>query len=191
MLTWFRPRGIQDGERCRTVWITLDDVDEENGALRMMPGLFKQGRRLVSYPSPLYTCGRTHARTHTRAHTHAHTNVRTQMPPAPPPPLPPLPLPPSLRAHTYANNGTKVGQPPPHPPPWPLPRPLPSQHTYHQCAGQCVFDGRSSKQCAWSWLVGRLRRLNLTTTSLPSSFSTTTASTQRTWTRVVRRLYSV
>jgi len=35
----------QDGERCRTVWITLDDVDQENGALRMMPGVFQQGRR--------------------------------------------------------------------------------------------------------------------------------------------------
>ena len=31
----------QDGERCRTVWIPLDDVNEQNGALRVIPGLHK------------------------------------------------------------------------------------------------------------------------------------------------------
>eukprot|EP00729_Bicosta_minor_P011289 gene11289-19040_t len=35
----------QDGERCRSVWIPLDDVDEENGALRMLSGWHRRGRQ--------------------------------------------------------------------------------------------------------------------------------------------------
>eukprot|EP00730_Choanoeca_flexa_P015957 TRINITY_DN7447_c0_g3_i1.p1 TRINITY_DN7447_c0_g3~~TRINITY_DN7447_c0_g3_i1.p1 ORF type:complete len:288 (+),score=33.87 TRINITY_DN7447_c0_g3_i1:187-1050(+) len=34
----------QDGDRCCTVWIALDDVDEENGCLLVMPGWHKRGR---------------------------------------------------------------------------------------------------------------------------------------------------
>eukprot|EP00291_Cryptomonas_curvata_P017810 CAMPEP_0172156830 /NCGR_PEP_ID=MMETSP1050-20130122/3447_1 /TAXON_ID=233186 /ORGANISM="Cryptomonas curvata, Strain CCAP979/52" /LENGTH=106 /DNA_ID=CAMNT_0012825979 /DNA_START=283 /DNA_END=599 /DNA_ORIENTATION=- len=35
----------QDGnDRVRTVWITLDDVDRENGGLVLLPGLYKEGR---------------------------------------------------------------------------------------------------------------------------------------------------
>jgi ectoine hydroxylase-related dioxygenase (phytanoyl-CoA dioxygenase family) len=35
----------QDGERCRTVWIPLDNVDSENGALQMLHGWHKRGRQ--------------------------------------------------------------------------------------------------------------------------------------------------
>lgn len=34
----------QDGERCRTVWIPLDDIDETVGGLHMLPGAYKLGR---------------------------------------------------------------------------------------------------------------------------------------------------
>lgn len=34
----------QDGERCRTVWIPLDNVDPENGGLIVQPGAHVHGR---------------------------------------------------------------------------------------------------------------------------------------------------
>eukprot|EP00052_Salpingoeca_macrocollata_P016191 m.129818 g.129818 ORF g.129818 m.129818 type:complete len:117 (-) comp19958_c0_seq10:41-391(-) len=34
----------QDGERCRTCWIPLDDVDEQNGTLSVRPSWHKRGR---------------------------------------------------------------------------------------------------------------------------------------------------
>eukprot|EP01134_Creolimax_fragrantissima_P000405 CFRG0405T1 len=34
----------QDGERCRTVWIPLDDIDRSSGGMMVCPGLHKQGR---------------------------------------------------------------------------------------------------------------------------------------------------
>lgn len=33
-----------DGERCRTVWLPLDDVDERSGGLLVLPGRHKSGR---------------------------------------------------------------------------------------------------------------------------------------------------
>eukprot|EP01126_Amoeba_proteus_P064912 TRINITY_DN9142_c0_g1_i1.p1 TRINITY_DN9142_c0_g1~~TRINITY_DN9142_c0_g1_i1.p1 ORF type:complete len:280 (+),score=61.00 TRINITY_DN9142_c0_g1_i1:219-1058(+) len=45
----------QDGTTLRTVWITLDAVDKNNGGLRVKPGWHKKGRfamrRCVEYPS--------------------------------------------------------------------------------------------------------------------------------------------
>ena len=35
----------QDGERCRSVWLPLDDVDEENGTLQMLSGWHRRGRQ--------------------------------------------------------------------------------------------------------------------------------------------------
>lgn len=35
----------QDGERCVTLWLTLDDVDENNGSMSVLPGEHLKGRR--------------------------------------------------------------------------------------------------------------------------------------------------
>eukprot|EP00041_Stephanoeca_diplocostata_P009296 m.143000 g.143000 ORF g.143000 m.143000 type:complete len:302 (+) comp17682_c0_seq5:405-1310(+) len=43
----------QDGERCRTVWIPLDDANSTTGALRVIPGGHKKGRlRFKKVESP-------------------------------------------------------------------------------------------------------------------------------------------
>ena len=34
---------MRAGSNCRTVWVPLDDVDEDNGALRVLPGAHAGG----------------------------------------------------------------------------------------------------------------------------------------------------
>ncbi|KNC71836.1 hypothetical protein SARC_15621, partial [Sphaeroforma arctica JP610] len=36
--------GRDDGERCRTLWIPLDDISDTSGGLEVIPGLHKRGR---------------------------------------------------------------------------------------------------------------------------------------------------